>query len=61
MIPLTDSKFNMWRACVAAVHLDNIVSTQERKWVEDRIQTLPCTSEQKLILKDDLQGGEGSS
>ena len=55
---VNDSKFNMWRACIAAVHLDNKVTNEERKWVEEKIQKLPLTPSQRDILKDDLEHGK---
>ncbi|MDO9182746.1 MAG: hypothetical protein Q7U04_10070 [Bacteriovorax sp.] len=55
MDPMTDSKFNMWRSCVAAVHLDGLVTSSERKWVEEKIQKLPLSNEQRLILIADLE------
>jgi hypothetical protein len=54
---INDSKFNMWRACVAAVHLDQLVTPEERKWVEEKIRTLPLTNDQRLILIRDLEIG----
>ena len=55
MEPMSVSKFNMWRSCVAVVHLDNKVTTEERKWIEEKIQKLPLTNEQRLALKSDLE------
>jgi uncharacterized membrane protein YebE (DUF533 family) len=55
MKPMPESKFNMWRSCVAAVHLDGLVSKEERKWVEEKIQKLPVSAEQILILMADLE------
>lgn len=54
---MTDSKFNMWRSCVAAVHLDNVVTPEERQWVEEKLKSLPFTNDQRQILKDDLEKG----
>jgi hypothetical protein len=57
MEPVTESKFNMWRACVAAVHIDKVVTPEEKKWVEDKIKSLPFTDEQKKLLNADLSNG----
>lgn len=54
---VNDSKFNMWRACVAVVHLDLVVTPEERKWVEEKIRTLPLSNDQRLILIRDLEIG----
>lgn len=55
MEPMAESKFNMWRSCVAAVHLDNLVTGEERKWVEEKIRKLPLSNDQRLILIADLE------
>lgn len=55
---MTESKFNMWRACVSAVHLDNKVTTEERAWVEEKIRILPFSKEQKEIIFEDLKNGK---
>lgn len=57
MILINESKFNMWRACVAIVYLDKAIAPEEQKWVEDKILKLPLTNEQRLILKNDLAMG----
>ena len=54
---ITESKFHAWRACVAVTFLDNIVTTEERKWVEDKIKHLPLSNDQRLILIKDLETG----
>ena len=55
---MTESKFNMWRACVSAVHLDNKVTSEERAWVEEKIRLLPFSKEQKDIIAEDLKNGK---
>jgi hypothetical protein len=35
---LDESKFQMWRACVAAVYLDGKVTIEEADWVEQKIE-----------------------
>jgi hypothetical protein len=47
----------MWRSCVAAVHLDNVVTPEERQWVEEKIKKLPLTEEQRATLRSDLEDG----
>lgn len=51
-----DSKFHMWRGCVAAVWADGVVSSEEREWVLKKIEGLPFTPEQKETLLKDLEG-----
>jgi hypothetical protein len=55
MEKMSESQFNMWRSCVAAVHLDNLVTSEERAWVEDKINKLPLSHDQRLILIADLE------
>lgn len=57
MDAMSESKFNMWRSCVAAVHLDNIVTKEEQKWVEEKIHNLPLSNDQRLMLIADLETG----
>ena len=54
---MSKSKFNMWRACVAAVHLDKLVTTQERNWVKDKTRSLTLSNDLRLILIADLETG----
>jgi hypothetical protein len=55
MEKMSESKFNMWRSCVAAAHLDGVVTPEEKQWVEEKIQKLPLTLDQKAILNEDLK------
>lgn len=57
MFLIDDSKFNMWRGCVAIIFLDKLVSPEERIWVEEKIKKLPLSDEQRNILKKDLETG----
>ncbi|MEE2671349.1 MAG: DUF533 domain-containing protein [Bdellovibrionota bacterium] len=50
-----ESKFNVWRACIGVIWSDGKVDPQERSWIEDRINKLLFTPEQKEILKSDLE------
>jgi hypothetical protein len=47
----------MWRACFAVIHIDKIVTPEERSWAEDKIAKLPLTEDQRNILKADLENG----
>jgi len=57
MNSMNDSKFNMWRGCVAIVFLDGVVSPEERKWVEEKCHKLPLSDDQRKILLNDLAQG----
>lgn len=50
-----ESKFNVWRACIGVIWSDGKVDPQERSWIEDRIEKLLFTPEQKQTLKSDLE------
>ena len=52
LIKMTESKFQMWRACVAAIWLDGKISKEELKWAKDRIQALAFSPEQKTIIEN---------
>lgn len=51
------SKFAMWRACIAVMHLDGEISSHERDWMRDKIDSLPLSTDQKMTLINDLRGG----
>lgn len=51
------SKFAMWRACIAVMHLDGEISAHERDWMRDKIDNLPLSLDQKMTLINDLRGG----
>lgn len=57
MNKINDSKFNMWRACVGALHFDQQISAEERLWAEEKLKNLAFTPEQKSMLKRDLEMG----
>lgn len=49
-----ESKFNMWRACIAAIWADGKVAEEEKNWAQKKIDSLPFTDEQKAILTNEL-------
>jgi hypothetical protein len=53
---LTESKFAMWRACMAVIHLDGKVTAEEKAWAEGKINNIPFSEDQKNILISDLEG-----
>lgn len=54
---VSESKFQMWRGTVALVHVDNIVSKEEKQWLNDHLKNVPFTKEQKEILQKDFKEG----
>lgn len=54
---VNDSKFNMWRACMAVIHVDGSVSKEEEKWAESKIVDLPFNDQQRKVIHRDLADG----
>jgi uncharacterized membrane protein YebE (DUF533 family) len=52
---MSDSKFNMWRACVAAISLDGNIATQEKIWITKKAKEVAFSNEQISILEEDLK------
>lgn len=57
MSKINDSKFNMWRGCMATIHADGSVSKEEKAWAEEKIESLPFSDEQRKIIHEDLSHG----
>lgn len=51
---MDSSKFNVWRACFAFCQIDKELAQEERKWIEEKSNTLNFTNEQRTILLGDL-------
>ena len=51
---ITESQFCMWRTLFALVHADNIVTEEEKYFMDDVLSDLPFSDEQKGSLKDDI-------
>lgn len=52
--PLTESRFYMWRAVVAMVHADGVVTPHELAFVNDYIREIDLSPSQLEIIRDDL-------
>lgn len=52
---ITDSRFNMWRAVVAMVHADGVVTPHEIAFINDYIYDLNLSEGQMKVIGDDLQ------
>ena len=50
-----DSKFHMWRACIGTIWIDGKIDGKELVWIEEKIENLNFTKDQKKILKQDLK------
>ena len=53
-----DSKFNMWRSLIALVHVDNLMHEDEVKFINEYLDRIPFSQEQKNILKTDLNSAK---
>ncbi len=49
-----ESRFYMWRAVFAMAHADDVVTSEERKYLKGIISREPFNEEQKKILEQDI-------
>ena len=52
---VTNSRFYMWRAVVAMVHADGVVTPHEVTFVNDYIYDIDLSKEQLAVIGQDLQ------
>lgn len=53
MKSMDNSKFHMWRGTICAANVDNKITSEEQKWLEEHLVKLPFDDSQKQqILKD---------
>ncbi len=52
---MQDSKFNLWRASFSFCFVDGFIDEAEEKWITEKINTLPFTTQQKKQLIIDLK------
>jgi len=52
---LNESKFNMWRACIAIIHVDGNIAKEELQWAMEKINSIKMSSDQKNLLNEDLK------
>ena len=52
---IAESRFYMWRAVVAMVHADGVVTAHELAFVNDYIHDIGLSSEQMKTISQDLQ------
>lgn len=55
MRTLSESKFNMWRACVAVIAIDGELAKEEKVWLAERAKAVPFSKEQIKTLETELQ------
>ncbi len=54
---LTDSKFQMWRGCMAIILIDGKIDPKEEDWIEKKLKLIPFSAEQMTILLRDIKTG----
>ncbi len=52
---MNESKFHMWRACIAVILLDGKVHAKEQDWLSEKFNSLPLSDNQKKILESDFE------
>lgn len=50
---LTNSQFYMWRTLFALVHVDNVVTNEEVRFMAEVLEDIPVSGEQRVVLNDD--------
>lgn len=51
---INESRFYMWRAVFAMAHADNIVTADEKDFMEGYLKNVPFSDEQKETLQNDM-------
>ncbi len=51
---ITDSRFYMWRALFAIAHADEVVSDEERRFMNKTLHDYPFSAAQTQILEQDI-------
>ncbi len=52
---VTESRFNMWRAVFAMAHADGIVTDEEAEFMDEYLNNVDFTDEQKAVLRADIK------
>ncbi|NCT41111.1 MAG: TerB family tellurite resistance protein [Alphaproteobacteria bacterium] len=52
---VTDSQFYMWRTIFALAHADDIVTTEELRFMAEALEDIPFSDEQKETLQRDAK------
>jgi hypothetical protein len=52
---ISDSRFYMWRAVVAMVHADGVVTPHELSFINDHVRAINLSSVQTKTIGEDLQ------
>jgi hypothetical protein len=52
---VTESQFYMWRTLFAIAHADDVVTDEEKKFMDEAIRDIPFSVEQKQTLRGDIE------
>ncbi len=52
---ISESRFNMWRAVTAMIHVDDVVRPHEINFILENMKSLTLSAEQLEILTEDLR------
>jgi len=52
---VNESQFNMWRAIFALAHADDIVTSEELRFMAETLEDIPFSDEQKAVLQNDAK------
>ncbi len=56
---VSQSRFYMWRAVIAMVHADHVVTIEEKELAESYLDNVPFSEEQLGVLRQDLLHAQG--
>lgn len=51
---VSESRFSMWRAVFAMVHADHVVTDEERDFMENYLEQVAFSDEQRKTLREDM-------
>ncbi|MFN3701364.1 MAG: TerB family tellurite resistance protein [Alphaproteobacteria bacterium] len=51
---VTESQFYMWRTLFAIAHADDIVTSEEVRYLSEALADIPFSEEQKTVLQQDI-------
>lgn len=54
---ISESKFQMWRGTIALVQVDNIITREEKLWLDEHLKKIAFSQEQKDKLRKDFKDG----
>ena len=55
---ISESRFKMWRAVFAMAHADGLVTDHEKSFMENYLEKVPFSPEQREILREDMRDPE---